>query len=162
MAGMTQQKFSETYGIPKRTIEDWEGLRMKPPTYVHDLLENAILEDLAGSRIRYRVERVEKDGNTPYDSFEGMFRTSRAANEHAEDVWDRLDEREKKTCQVYVYYVREKDFDPEIGFDKDAATVSGHVLTCLTATTCRKRTDSPERTGQNKRPRSNRGQAGQR
>jgi len=39
--GMTQQKFSDYFGIPKRTIQDWErGLRT-PPTYVIRLLNLA-------------------------------------------------------------------------------------------------------------------------
>lgn len=39
--GMTQQKFSDTFGIPKRTIESWEmGIRTPPP-YVIRLLNLA-------------------------------------------------------------------------------------------------------------------------
>lgn len=38
-AGMTQQTFSEYFGIPKRTIEDWEGNKAKPATYLVDLIE---------------------------------------------------------------------------------------------------------------------------
>lgn len=42
-AGMTQQAFSEFLGIPKRTIEDWENERRKPPEYVVKLIEYRIL-----------------------------------------------------------------------------------------------------------------------
>ena len=41
-AGMTQQAFSEFLGIPKRTIEDWENERRKPPEYVVKLIEYRI------------------------------------------------------------------------------------------------------------------------
>lgn len=37
-SGMTQKAFSEMLKIPKRTIEDWEGGRRKPPEYVLDLI----------------------------------------------------------------------------------------------------------------------------
>lgn len=35
---MTQKAFSEMLKIPKRTIEDWEAGRRKPPEYVLDLI----------------------------------------------------------------------------------------------------------------------------
>lgn len=38
-AGMTQAQFSEYFGIPKRTIENWEGNQRKCPQYVIDLIE---------------------------------------------------------------------------------------------------------------------------
>lgn len=38
-AAMTQKAFSEYFGIPKRTIEDWEGNRRSCPAYVTDLIE---------------------------------------------------------------------------------------------------------------------------
>lgn len=38
-AGMTQKAFSEYFGIPKRTIEDWEGDRRSCPAYVLTLIE---------------------------------------------------------------------------------------------------------------------------
>lgn len=37
-AGMTQKAFSEYFGIPKRTIEDWEGDRRSCPAYVTALI----------------------------------------------------------------------------------------------------------------------------
>lgn len=38
-SGMTQQAFSEYFGIPKRTLEDWEGERRTPPEYLVKLVE---------------------------------------------------------------------------------------------------------------------------
>lgn len=43
--GLSQAKFAEKYGIPKRTIEDWEAGRHDPPAYVEDLLEFRIQHD---------------------------------------------------------------------------------------------------------------------
>lgn len=39
--GMTQQQFSEAFGIPKRTIESWEMGVRTPPPYVIRLLNLA-------------------------------------------------------------------------------------------------------------------------
>lgn len=36
---MTQKAFAEYFGIPKRTIEDWEGERRKCPAYLFELME---------------------------------------------------------------------------------------------------------------------------
>lgn len=38
-SGMTQKAFSEYFGIPTRTIEDWEKDRRTPPPYLPPLLE---------------------------------------------------------------------------------------------------------------------------
>ena len=51
LTGLSQVKFSQKYGIPRRTIEDWEAGRHDPPAYVEDLLEFRIQHDpdLTGS-----------------------------------------------------------------------------------------------------------------
>ena len=43
--GLSQAKFGERYGIPTRTIEEWEAGRRTPPAYVLSLLERAVEED---------------------------------------------------------------------------------------------------------------------
>ena len=45
LTGLSQVKFGEKYGIPRRTIEDWEAGVNHPPTYVIELLERAVKED---------------------------------------------------------------------------------------------------------------------
>lgn len=45
LTGLSQAKFGEKYGIPKRTIEEWEADRRKPPEYVIKLLERVVKED---------------------------------------------------------------------------------------------------------------------
>lgn len=37
--GMTQKNFSEYFGIPKRTLEDWERGISKCPEYLKKLIE---------------------------------------------------------------------------------------------------------------------------
>ena len=46
LTGLSQQAFSDKYEIPKRTIEDWERGRRKPPEYVVKLLERVVKEDI--------------------------------------------------------------------------------------------------------------------
>ena len=36
--GMSQVKFSEYFGIPRRTVEDWESGKHNPPEYVVRLI----------------------------------------------------------------------------------------------------------------------------
>ena len=38
-AKMTQQAFAEYFGVPKRTVEDWEGDRRTIRPYVLELME---------------------------------------------------------------------------------------------------------------------------
>lgn len=42
-AKLTQVKMSELLEIPKRTIEDWENGRRKPPIYVEKLVVNELV-----------------------------------------------------------------------------------------------------------------------
>ena len=54
--GLSQAKFGETYGIPKRTIESWEMGERECPGYVMSLLERVVNEDF-GQRRRVRVQK---------------------------------------------------------------------------------------------------------
>lgn len=38
LSGMTQKQFAEYFGIPKRTIENWEGNVNKCPQYLLNLM----------------------------------------------------------------------------------------------------------------------------
>jgi transcriptional regulator with XRE-family HTH domain len=44
--GETQSQFAERYGIPFRTIQNWETGQRKPPDYVMNLLEERVQSDL--------------------------------------------------------------------------------------------------------------------
>ena len=39
---LTQEKFSQYYGVPKRTLENWETGRREPPSYIVRWLERLI------------------------------------------------------------------------------------------------------------------------
>ena len=48
--GDTQSEFSARYGIPFRTVQNWEAGVRKPPEYILELLEHRIQEDLVNRR----------------------------------------------------------------------------------------------------------------
>lgn len=37
--GLTQARFAEYFGLPLRTVQEWEQGRRKPPDYIPKLLE---------------------------------------------------------------------------------------------------------------------------
>ena len=41
-SGLSQVAFSKEYGIPRRTLENWEAGSRKPPEYVVNLLDKAV------------------------------------------------------------------------------------------------------------------------
>lgn len=45
ITGMSAQRFGDLYGIPLRTIQNWEGNVNTPPEYVVKLLERVVRED---------------------------------------------------------------------------------------------------------------------
>lgn len=44
-SGMTQKSFSEYFGIPKRSIENWEGGKRECPEYLLDLMEYKLINE---------------------------------------------------------------------------------------------------------------------
>lgn len=45
LTGLSQKKFGDLYGIPLRTIQNWENGVNEAPGYVLKLLERAVKED---------------------------------------------------------------------------------------------------------------------
>lgn len=45
MAKLKRAEFARKYGIPYRTVQDWENGNGNAPQYVKDLLERAVRED---------------------------------------------------------------------------------------------------------------------
>lgn len=39
LTGFSQKQFAEYFGIPLRTVQEWEQGRRKPPDYIPKLLE---------------------------------------------------------------------------------------------------------------------------
>ncbi len=67
LTGLSQVKFSKKYGIPRRTIEDWEAGRHDPPAYLEDLLEFRIRHDLDLTGSCSRDKMHTSGGKPPVD-----------------------------------------------------------------------------------------------
>ncbi len=46
LSGLTQAAFSQRYGIPKRSIENWDSGKSTPPDYLLSLLCFAVYQDM--------------------------------------------------------------------------------------------------------------------
>lgn len=46
MLGISRAEFSRRYGIPIRTLENWDAGKRLPPDYVIELLERVVEEDM--------------------------------------------------------------------------------------------------------------------
>lgn len=44
-SGLTQAGFAEKYGVPRRTLQDWEAGKREAPGYVVSLLAYAVKSD---------------------------------------------------------------------------------------------------------------------
>lgn len=45
LLNVSRAEFSRRYGIPSRTLEDWEKGKRTPPPYIITLLERVVTED---------------------------------------------------------------------------------------------------------------------
>lgn len=48
--GLSMKKFGDKYGIPFRTVQDWERDMRTPPEYVYELLKFKVEYDLTEFR----------------------------------------------------------------------------------------------------------------
>ena len=53
--GISRAEFCRRYGIPRRTIEDWDSGRRVPPEWLMALLERVVREDLAIAETQKRT-----------------------------------------------------------------------------------------------------------
>lgn len=58
--GLSQADFAKKYGIPKRTIEEWDRGTRKPPQYVIELLKRVVAED---------SKEMERENKLSYEGF---------------------------------------------------------------------------------------------
>lgn len=55
--GLSAQKFGDRYGIPLRTIQNWEYEIYAPPQYVVGLLKRVVEEDLESGAIEVKKKK---------------------------------------------------------------------------------------------------------
>lgn len=56
MLGLSRAEFSRKYKIPIRSLENWESSTNKPPEYLIELLERAIVEDKKEDKLKEALE----------------------------------------------------------------------------------------------------------
>jgi transcriptional regulator with XRE-family HTH domain len=54
LSGMTQQAFGDYFGIPLRTIQNWEGGQRKCPDYLLDLIEYKLKKEKESIYLIYK------------------------------------------------------------------------------------------------------------
>ena len=65
--GLSQVRFAEHYGIPRRTLEAWESGNREPAEYLLTLLQRAVGEDFKGGDVMERNYVIE---GTEYDLYQ--------------------------------------------------------------------------------------------
>ena len=48
LLGISRAEFSRRYGIPVRTLENWDAGKTRPPDWARALLERVVKEDAKG------------------------------------------------------------------------------------------------------------------
>lgn len=93
MTGLSQARFGEKYGIPTRTIEDWEAERRTAPEYVIEMLTKVVKMEQVNMTAWYFIEyRVGFGTGT-----EKRFKTRQEAEEYARDEWDRMSNADRES-----------------------------------------------------------------
>lgn len=87
MTGLSQVSFGEKYGIPMRSIQNWESGQRECPGYVAQLLERVVKEDFSMNKLsdievlmkdgcsKEEAEKHLKRGTIVYEDFDENFET---------------------------------------------------------------------------------------
>lgn len=68
-AKMKRPEFSKKYGIPVRTLENWDSGISEAPDYVIDFLARAVWEDKEGTLINFHV--IASKGADEWEMYKG-------------------------------------------------------------------------------------------
>lgn len=84
--GVSQSRFGEIYGIPFRTIQNWEYGKNEPPLYVYDMLRKLSEMEKMYLYAYVLTERTNIRGDAKYT----FFKTLGEAREFSVRRWNRL------------------------------------------------------------------------
>lgn len=91
--GLPQAKFSKKYGIPRRTLEDWEADKRTPPDYVVDMLAYIVASENVNHKAWVFYEYRDRVGTGSYE----LFTDRDAAIAYAKDLWDSMTEYDQQS-----------------------------------------------------------------
>lgn len=55
-ANLTQEEMYEEFGVPRRSMQNWENGKRECPEYVEDMLKEALIKYILVAQIRYEKE----------------------------------------------------------------------------------------------------------
>lgn len=106
ITGQSRVAFSKAYGIPVRTLENWEAGIAEAPNYTIDLLTRAALEDSG----RYTTVRFFVTEIKAHDEFDHMDTTKiTEAIRCTQNSWDCLSEYDKKHSDFEIRIYEDGD-----------------------------------------------------
>lgn len=111
LTGLSRVRFAERYGIPLRTVEDWESGRSTPPEYIVPLLERAVREDFGQRPILYYVTELNPKGLVEEENTLLVTKNIYKAKSVARDaayINERDKTGEKVEIRVYVNDIEEE------------------------------------------------------
>lgn len=91
--GLSQTAFGNKYGIPMRTIQDWESGKHKAPNYVIEMLNKLVQSEklVPMAWVRYEYRDKAGTGSTAY------FNSESEAIESAMKEWNHMNESDQNS-----------------------------------------------------------------
>lgn len=90
---LSQQRFGDKFGIPKRTIQDWESGKHKAPDYIIDMINKIVqYEKLAPMAYVFHEYRDEWGRGS-----ERIFNDRLEALNYGREEWDKLTDSDKRS-----------------------------------------------------------------
>lgn len=96
-SGLSQAKFSDRYGIPKRTIEDWEAGKRTPPQYVVDMLTYIVAQENVNHKAWCFYSYSEESAAGDYR----LFKDRDEAIGYAKGIWASMTPYDRKTATEF-------------------------------------------------------------
>lgn len=105
---MSRPQFSKKYGIPVRTLEDWDAGRSTAPDYVINLLARAVYEDITGKPVRFVVFNCGKHDEAIIMNTTNILEALRACGQgndkdYHDELWVCTQNPEDEDAENYQY-----------------------------------------------------------
>lgn len=109
---LSAQKFGDKYGIPLRTIQDWERGERKPPEYVVDLLDRVVEMESIIPMVYVFEKYRDKGGTGSIETFTDRLDAIKTAAEE----WFRMNESDRRSYSegsagVFRVYLARAEWD---------------------------------------------------